>query len=65
MWCTTVGDEHDQLSQLRGDLQFSQRRLLFGMGDGAVRFVTESIDPDIFVLFMTRDGDDIIDPSSF
>ena len=37
----------------------------FGMGDGAVRFVTESIDPDIFVSFMTRDGDDIIDPSSF
>jgi hypothetical protein len=32
----------------------------FGMGDGAVKWVESSIDPDIFVSFMTRDSGDII-----
>jgi prepilin-type N-terminal cleavage/methylation domain-containing protein len=32
----------------------------FGMGDGAVRFVEESIDPNVFVSFMTRDSHDIL-----
>lgn len=32
----------------------------FGMGDGAVRFVQESIDPNVFVSYMTRDSNDII-----
>ena len=35
----------------------------FVMGDGAVRFVNESIDPDAFVSLFTRDGADIIDSS--
>jgi prepilin-type N-terminal cleavage/methylation domain-containing protein len=33
----------------------------FGMGDGAVRFVSTSIDPDVFVSLLTRDSADIID----
>jgi type II secretory pathway pseudopilin PulG len=33
----------------------------FTMGDGAVRFVEDSIDPDVFVSLFTRDGQDIID----
>jgi prepilin-type N-terminal cleavage/methylation domain-containing protein len=33
----------------------------FGMGDGAVRFVDDSIDPDVFVSLFTRDAGDIID----
>jgi prepilin-type N-terminal cleavage/methylation domain-containing protein len=32
----------------------------FGMGDGAVRFVSTSIDPDAFVSLFTRDSNDII-----
>ncbi|HEY3395816.1 MAG TPA: DUF1559 domain-containing protein, partial [Lacipirellulaceae bacterium] len=36
----------------------------YGMGDGSVHFVNESIDPDVFTSLFTRDGDDIIDPSS-
>jgi hypothetical protein len=33
----------------------------YGMGDGAVRFVGDSIDPDVFVSLFTRDAGDIID----
>lgn len=32
----------------------------FGMGDGSVQFVQESIDPDVFVSLFTRDAGDII-----
>lgn len=32
----------------------------FGMGDGSVQFVQDSINPDIFISFMTRDSSDII-----
>jgi prepilin-type N-terminal cleavage/methylation domain-containing protein len=35
----------------------------FAMGDGAVRFVDTTIDPDLFVSLFTRDAGDIIDPS--
>jgi prepilin-type N-terminal cleavage/methylation domain-containing protein len=37
---------------------------MFGFGDGAVRFIQDSIDPDVFVSLFTRDGDDIIDEST-
>jgi prepilin-type N-terminal cleavage/methylation domain-containing protein len=37
---------------------------LYGMGDGAVRFVDDSVDPDVFVSLFTRDAGDIIDPSA-
>jgi prepilin-type N-terminal cleavage/methylation domain-containing protein len=37
----------------------------FVLGDGAVRFVQDSIDPLLFVALFTRDGNDIIDPNSF
>jgi hypothetical protein len=33
----------------------------FTMGDGAVRFVEDSVDPDVFVSLFTRDASDIID----
>jgi prepilin-type N-terminal cleavage/methylation domain-containing protein len=33
----------------------------YGMGDGAVRFVEDSVDPDVFVSLFTRDSQDIID----
>ena len=36
----------------------------FGMGDGAVRFVADSISPDAFVSLFTRDGEDIVDGNS-
>ena len=32
----------------------------FGMGDGAVRYVSTSIDPDAFVSLFTRDSNDIL-----
>jgi hypothetical protein len=32
----------------------------FGMGDGAIRFVSTTIDPDVFVSMFTRDSNDII-----
>jgi type II secretory pathway pseudopilin PulG len=32
----------------------------FGMGDGAVKFLTTDINPDVFVSYMTRDSSDII-----
>jgi prepilin-type N-terminal cleavage/methylation domain-containing protein len=32
----------------------------FGFGDGSVHFIVESIDPDIFVSLLTRDGNDVI-----
>jgi prepilin-type processing-associated H-X9-DG protein len=34
---------------------------MFGFGDGSVRFIQDSIDPDVFVSLFTRDGEDIID----
>ena len=36
----------------------------FGMGDGSVQFVKDSIDPDVFVSLFTRDAGDIIDPDA-
>jgi prepilin-type N-terminal cleavage/methylation domain-containing protein len=35
----------------------------FGMGDGAVRFVSTTIDPDAFVSLFTRDSSDIVTDS--
>ncbi len=35
----------------------------YGMGDGSVHFVTESLDPNVFVSLFTRDSDDIADAS--
>jgi len=32
----------------------------FGMGDGSVQFIQDSINPDIFISYMTRDSADII-----
>jgi hypothetical protein len=32
----------------------------FGMGDGAVKWVNVDIDPNVFVSFMTRDSNDIV-----
>jgi prepilin-type N-terminal cleavage/methylation domain-containing protein len=32
----------------------------FGMGDGAVKWVSTDVDPDVFVSYMTRDSSDII-----
>jgi prepilin-type N-terminal cleavage/methylation domain-containing protein len=31
----------------------------YGMGDGSVHFVTESLDPDVFVSLFTRDSEDM------
>jgi prepilin-type N-terminal cleavage/methylation domain-containing protein len=36
----------------------------YGMGDGAVRFVEENVDPDLYVSLFTRDAQDIIDADS-
>jgi hypothetical protein len=36
----------------------------FTMGDGAVRFVEDNVDPDVFVSLFTRDGQDIIDAAA-
>jgi hypothetical protein len=38
---------------------------MFGFGDGAVRFIDESIDPDVFVSLFTRDSSDIINENQF
>ncbi len=37
----------------------------FGFGDGAVRFISTTIDPDVFVSLFTRDADDIIQDNQF
>jgi prepilin-type N-terminal cleavage/methylation domain-containing protein len=37
----------------------------FGMGDGAVRWVNTSIDPNVFVSLFTRDSNDIIGDTNF
>jgi len=34
---------------------------MFGFGDGSVRYIQESIDPDVFVSLFTRDGEDVIE----
>jgi prepilin-type N-terminal cleavage/methylation domain-containing protein len=39
---------------------FHEGGAFFGMGDGAVQFVEESIDPDVFVSYLTRSGEDVI-----
>jgi prepilin-type N-terminal cleavage/methylation domain-containing protein len=39
---------------------FHEGGAFFGMGDGSVQFIQESINPDIFVSYMTRDSNDII-----
>ena len=36
----------------------------YGMGDGAVRFFNESMDPDAFVSMFTRDSEDVADPGA-
>jgi prepilin-type N-terminal cleavage/methylation domain-containing protein len=36
----------------------------FGMGDGAVKFITTDINPDVFVSYMTRDSSDILGDSN-
>jgi prepilin-type processing-associated H-X9-DG protein len=33
----------------------------FAMGDGAVRFIREDIEPELFVSLMTRAGEDTVD----
>jgi prepilin-type N-terminal cleavage/methylation domain-containing protein len=35
----------------------------YGMGDGSVQFITESLDPNVFVSLFTRDSEDVVDPS--
>lgn len=42
---------------------FHKGGAFFGMGDGAVRFFADSIDPDVFVSLFTRNGADVIDSS--
>jgi hypothetical protein len=37
----------------------------FGMGDGAVRWVNTSIDPNVFVSLFTRDSNDIIGDTNY
>ncbi len=37
----------------------------FGFGDGSVHFISESINPDVFVSLFTRDGNDIIRDNQF
>ena len=37
----------------------------FGMGDGAVRWVNTSIDPNVFVSLFTRDSNDIVGDTNF
>lgn len=44
---------------------FHHRGAMFGFGDGAVRFISDSIDPDVFVSLFTRDSEDIIDASKY
>jgi prepilin-type N-terminal cleavage/methylation domain-containing protein len=36
----------------------------FGMGDGAVKWINDSLDPEIFVSYFTRDSNDIINDSN-
>lgn len=36
----------------------------FGMGDGAVRWINDSLDPEVFVSYFTRDSNDIINDSN-
>jgi prepilin-type N-terminal cleavage/methylation domain-containing protein len=42
---------------------FHEGGSFYGMGDGAVRFFVDSIDPDVFVSLFTRNGGDVIDSS--
>lgn len=37
----------------------------FGMGDGAVRFISTDINPEVFVSLFTRSGSDIVGDTSF
>jgi type II secretory pathway pseudopilin PulG len=41
---------------------FHEGGAFFGMGDGSVQFIVESINPDVFISYMTRDSTDIITP---
>ncbi len=36
----------------------------FGMGDGAVKFISTDINPDVFVSYMTRDSGDVLNDSN-
>jgi prepilin-type N-terminal cleavage/methylation domain-containing protein len=36
-----------------------------GFGDGAVRFISDSIDPDVYVSLLTRDSNDVINENQF
>ncbi len=37
----------------------------FGFGDGAVHFIEEAIDPDVWVSLFTRDANDVINENQF
>jgi hypothetical protein len=36
----------------------------FGMGDGAVKWINDDLDPEVFVSYFTRDSSDIINSSN-
>jgi hypothetical protein len=36
---------------------------MFGFGDGTVRFIQDSIDPDVFLSIFTRDSEDVVNDS--
>ena len=44
---------------------FHQGGCVFSFGDGGVRFMVESVDPEVLVSAMTRQGADIVDNNQF
>jgi hypothetical protein len=59
------GDSFFNCNNIEEIYSFHAGGAYFGFGDGAVHFITESINPDVFVSLFTRDGNDIINENQF
>jgi prepilin-type N-terminal cleavage/methylation domain-containing protein len=59
-YLTTWGTGYMNLHNNHEIYSFHTGGAYFGMGDGAVRWINDSMDPDVFVSFFTRDGSDVI-----
>lgn len=59
------GDSFFNCNNIEEIYSFHTGGAYFGFGDGAVHFINETINPDVFVSLFTRDGNDVINENQF
>jgi hypothetical protein len=63
-YVTTWGTGYMNLHNNNEIYSFHSGGAYFGMGDGAVKWVNDDLDPEVFVSYFTRDASDIINNSN-